>query len=325
MTKTISATAPGKIILSGEHAVVYGSPVLALAVDRRITTTITTHHSEAIGFEFLGQKITTSLAQLRALRCRLDQANSRFTASDQLIQYAFIYLLTELGLTLDTGLHIAVTSAIPTGSGMGSSAATIISLLYAMLGYFERELPTAQSLTLARAIENLQHGKSSGTDLFLALHGGCYFAHGGEFTPRTIPTLPLQLINTHQPQSSTGDCVAHVAHKFQTSDLSAQFAAITQHLDQALQQHDLAQTKYWVTANHELLHELGVVPPRVAQFIAAVQNLGNAAKISGAGAISGDNAGMVVMVGTADCSNLAAQYGYDILPITGAEQGAVVM
>lgn len=321
----VVARAPGKIILSGEHAVVHGGPVLAMAVNYHITTSIIPNLDDKVYFEFVDNKIITTLAELKLLRAQIDQYDKKFKLSSYLLQYAFIYILEKLDLKLTSGLQITVKSTVPIGSGMGSSAAVILSLMQAMLKYFKGEISNSQYLNFGRNIENLQHGKSSGIDLFLSLHGGCYFSSRGKFHERNLPKASLFLVNTKKPQSSTGDCVTRAAKFFHSSNIIDEFAFITKELDQAFGQNKLLKIQECIHENHQLLKHIGVVPDRVSNFIDEIKKLGNAAKISGAGAISGQNAGMVLVAGEADCSNLVNQYGYEILALIGDSNGARII
>lgn len=347
MSNIITAYAPGKIILSGEHAVVYGSPALAMAVNYSIITSIAPGLDNNIYFEVTKELsfvksacndeivtkslvrhepgklvIKTTLPDLKLLRARIEQYDKKFKLNNELIQYAFIFILENLNLNLEQGLIITVNSTIPIGSGMGSSAAMILSLMQACRKYFNCEISHEKCLEFGRRIENLQHGKSSGTDLFLSLHGGCYFSSVGKFHKRDLPKAPLFLVNTSQPQSSTSDCVAKAAKFFHNSSIANDFAVITKELDQSFEQNNLLKIQEYIYENHKLLKYIGVVPDRVVDFIDAIKKLGNAAKISGAGAVSGQNAGMVLVVGEVDCSDLAKQYGYEILPLVGENNGA---
>jgi len=348
MSKIITACAPGKIILSGEHAVVYGSPALAMAVNYSITTTIkprldnnicfcchceeqsdAASQEKSIGIASLTApvmtKVITTLQDLKMLRAQIDQCAKKFNLSNELIQYTLIYILENLDLKLESGLQITINSTIPVGCGMGSSAAMILSLMQAILGYFNREISNEQRLEFGRSIENLQHGKSSGTDLFLSLYGGCYFSSAGKFNRRDLPKMPLFLVNTKKPASSTGDCVSKVAKFFHGSSIAADFAAITTELDQALVENNALKIQEYILENHKLLKYIGVVPEQVCEFISEIEKLGNAAKISGAGAVSGMNAGMVLVAGEANFHNLVNKYGYEILPLVGENNGARVI
>lgn len=291
--------APGKVILSGEHAVVYGKPALATSVNRFVKTNISARLDDKIQFN---DRILT-LQELHTY------------SKTELIYHAFIYLVENLSLDIKRGLKIQVESTLPIGCGMGSSAAIIISLMRALTNYFNLSLSEDKYLHFGREIENFQHdGKSSGVDVFLSLHGGCYFINGENRIKRNTPNIPITLVNTGKPQSSTGECISAAAKYFQGDSITEDFAKVTTAMDIALQQDNLSDVMQCIRENHKLLKYIEVVPDKVCKFISAIEGLGNAAKISGAGAVSGSNAGIVlVVVGETEILDIIREYGYEIL------------
>lgn len=330
----VTARAPAKVILSGEHSVVYGRPAIALAVNHFATTTITTHPGYGIWFEFLNDELkhVVTIRELQNLKARISKRYRKFTVGKyqikdviysplELIQYAFIYLVDNLFLTIKGGLKIQVDIALPMGCGMGASAAVILSLMHALVTFYGHTLAVDKYLYFGKEIENLQHGRSSGLDLFLSFHGGCYFFTAGKATRRNELNLPFALVNTGKPETSTGECVEQVAKHLQNNTIADEFSQIAIALDLALQQNNLAMAQQCIQRNHELLMAIEVVPKKAADFIAAVAARGNAAKVSGAGAIYGDNAGVILIVGKEEISDIVKDYGYTTLAVRGETSG----
>lgn len=330
----VTARAPGKVILSGEHAVVYGRPALALAVNRYATTTVIPQSGHGIWFEFLnsGFKHVATFQELQALKTQISKRYRKFTRGRcqikdvirsplELVQYAFTYLVENLFLPVKGELKIQIELTLPIGCGMGASSAVILSLIHALTSYCDHQLTVDKYLYFGREIENLQHGRSSGLDLFLSFHGGCYFFEGGDVSKRNLPNIPFVLVNTGAPLVSTGECVEKVATYLQNNALADSFMQITLAMDLALQQGDLEAFVMCIQKNNRLLNEIGVVPKKVADFIAAVEDSGNVAKVSGAGAIRGNRAGVVLVVGEKDISDLVEKYGYEILSVEGEANG----
>ncbi|MDR1057474.1 MAG: mevalonate kinase [Coxiellaceae bacterium] len=330
----VTACAPGKVILSGEHAVVCGKPALGLAVNRFATTSITEESGYGIWFEFLndGLKYVSTLQELKILKTKVAKRYRKFTAGKcyikdviysplELIQYAFIYLVENLFLPVERGLKIQVELTLPVGCGMGASSAVILSLIHALVNYFDHTLTVDKYLYFGREIENLQHGRSSGLDLFLSFHGGYHFFASGNAHKRNLPNIPLVLVNTGAAETSTGECVEQIAKYLQDDVLVNSFMQVTRNMDLALQQNNVAMLADNIRKNHELLNKIGVVPWKVADFIAAIEARGNVAKVSGAGAIRGNQAGIVLVVGGREISDIVMKYGYEILPIQGEANG----
>jgi len=332
--------APGKLILSGEHAVVYGHPALAMAVNRYAVATATLEKSPHVSFNLsdLSYEHKLSLCALEQLKNRIKRKYKRFIKGDfkirdvlqkpvELAQFAFSLFFETLNIKLTHGVKIQVQSDIPMGCGMGSSAATILSIVHAIAHYLRIELPPEMFYRLGLEAENVQHGFSSGLDLRVSLHGGCMYIKDGEIYSRSVPTLPMYMVNTGVPESSTGECVTAVAHHFKEKKIGQQFSAVTDGMDIALQANDLLAVIDAIRENHILLSRIGVVPEQVQQFVGDIEQAQGAAKICGAGAVSGSKAGIVLVV-TDDQSaleGLCARYQYSILPITGEARGVHVV
>ncbi len=326
-SKILTARAPAKLILSGEHSVLYGQPALAMAIDRYTTTTTTWSDTSKIHFNFLdlayAKSYTLYALQRLTKKIREDYSNKR---PFELLQYLVSNLFEILNIKLSRGLNISVGSNIPIGCGMGSSSAAIISTVYALANLLQCNWPSVDYLSFSREVENLQHGKSSGLDLHLVTYGGCVRFENGLTYKRTIPQMPITIVNTGKPESSTGTCVTHVAPIFLNSpDLANKFGSITNQIDAALAANDLLEFKRGIRANHSLLCRIGVVPSKVANFISDIESSGGAAKICGAGAVVGNNAGVVLLVADHDVQDIVHKHGYEIQPIQVDTHGITVI
>lgn len=295
-----TAQAPARLILSGEHSVVYGQPALAMAIDNVAETTV--------------------IAQPK------EQGISFSAVSTELLQYAFQHICDQFNIKLGHGLKIQTQANIPIGCGFGSSAAVIISLMHAVINFFALTVSEDEYLQLGREIENLPHGRSSGLDVYLAVHGGCVRFANQEAIARAMPEIPIYVINTGKPETNTGECVSFVAKYFHGSNsLAEDFGAVTDAFDKALQTNNLADIKECIRANHKLLIHIGVVPEKVQNFIAKVEGLGGAAKVCGAGACAGQNAGAVLVVTEADITDIIKAYGYELFQVKGNTCGMQIV
>lgn len=336
----VKVHAPGKLILSGEHAVVYGAPALAIAVNRYAMASITPQLLPVVSFDLadLAYEHGLTFAELNHLRGRIKNNYQQFTSGSfkirdvlqtpvELVQFAFSLFLESRNLKVTEGIKLSLQSNIPIGCGMGSSAATILSILHAIAHYLQVELSSGDFFQLALEAENMQHGYSSGLDVKMSLRGGCVFKKNGQLYQRSIPQLAMYLVNTGMPKTTTGECVQHASKYFKESRIADDFAAVTETIDAELQTNNLAEIKRAIIANHELLINIGVVPVTVQQFINEVKKFEGAAKICGAGAVSGENAGVVLVVteNKEALAKLSAQYNYSILPITVEPRGVHIV
>jgi len=311
MGKRIVARAPGKLILTGEYAVTQGNPAIAFAIDRYLITTVTRQSPPEIMFDLvnLPHKGSRTIGALRRVANRAQDSFHRFQQGKagirdvirkpfELMEYTTSRLIDKFSQELQQGVRIRTESNIPTGSGMGSSAASIVSATHALSAYFGRELSDIDRHAFHLETENLQHGRSSGIDIYLSQHGGVYYFTSKTQQARMIWDLPLWIVNTGTPECTTGECSVQVRNLFeQKPSLIKQFATVTKAIDTAWQAQDIDTLKASVNTNQQLLVEIGVVPAAVQKIIATITQQGLAAKVCGAGAIRGDHAGMVLVIG----------------------------
>lgn len=327
----MKAVAPGKLILSGEHAVVHGRPAIAMAVNRNAQTFISMGGAEdTVSFDLPNLQADKESFTLRALRefhSRVQRNYEEFLAGRlsirdvvrkpvDLFQFAFVTVLDGLHLKMGGGVNVRLNSNIPIGCGMGSSAATILSVLRGLGHYYRVEFRPEWYARYSLEVENMQHGKASGLDTYVSMHGGCVRFQNGEAREMPLPRVPLYIVNTGQPQGTTGEAVAGVVHRFGASDpVWDGFERVVNQMDKALQRDDLKAFQRAMRENHRLLSQIGVVPGRVADFVGEIEQAGAAAKICGSGAVTGDTAGMVVVASREAPADLCAKYGYELMTV----------
>ena len=301
---------PGKLILSGEHAVVHGAPALVMAVNAFAYADITPLQDPAVHLHAppwgTRHRPLAELPQhLQAIRTRHRAFLAGTCPISAVAPDPMDFLFAAIAIAFEVnppenGCAIQLHSDIPIGAGLGSSAAIALALLRALL-------PEADPHTLfekALACEHFQHGQSSGIDVAACLQGGMLFASPRPLTPLTLqvaarPPLPFQIWQSGTPASTTGDCVAHVRKAFPSAHpIWSAFRTETLRLRTAM---DAADADAWLLGirnNHRLLSEIGVVPAAVQTQIARWETEGHAAKICGAGSITGDAAGILLVTGT---------------------------
>jgi mevalonate kinase len=336
---SLKTRAPAKLILSGEHSVVYGCPALGVAINRFATTTISWHPEAEILFDFLNLHYKSPITwdNLHNLKERIQEQYAKFLIGKchiydvlyrpfELLIYAFIHFVEKLNIEISTGVLLNTHSTIPIGCGMGSSAATIVSVLHAVANFFNLNMPHDAYVKLGREAENMQHGYSSGLDLYLSVHGGCALFQNGEASSRVLPKLPMCLVDTGKPKTSTGECIASAMKYFKKGQqLLNDFTAVTNAMDQALLQSDFSTLQKCVSTNHKLLQSIDVVPPKVQEFIDDLARLNMTAKICGAGASRGQSGGIVWVVGENDIQDLVGKYGYRLIAVHGENSGVQIL
>lgn len=335
----MKAIAPGKLILSGEHAVVYGRPALAMAIDRSAQAVISSATHDEVSFSLQDYTQENGSFTLRALREFRKRAGSNYRLflegelgirqvllkPVELFQFAFITLLDGLHLKLDHGMDISLNSDIPIGCGLGSSAATVLSELRAVGHFFRVDFRPDWHYKYSLEAENMQHGHASGVDSYVSLHGGCVRFQNGEGTKVPLPRAPVFIVQTGTPLTTTGECVSRVAADFATSGIWDDFEGVTNRMVQVLGGTDKELIQALVRENHQLLTRIGVVPERVQQFVRDLEKGGGAGKVCGAGAVAGDNAGIVMVVADTPPVELCRRYGYELTAVRGEPLGVRII
>lgn len=334
----LTARAPAKVLLSGEHAAVYGHPALALAVDRYATTEVYSDRRLDVFLDLcdLRKTFRVTLSTLRMIRERLVAAYRRFMDGKLSIRevvrtpadcfhFALVSLLDACEIELTEGINVRLSSTIPIGCGMGSSAATIVSFVKALIHFFHIDRGLEWVERMINEVEQLHHGRPSGVDSFVSLHGGCLqFQKGQPPQKLQMPQADMWIVNTGRPESTTGECVSAVREKWEKSRIWDEFKAVTQTIKESMVAGKQAALAAGLQANQALLERIGVVPKKVSAFIAALAQESGVAKISGAGAIRGDAGGIILAIPQRPIQPLCNEFGYTCFPLRGEANGAAV-
>ncbi len=306
----ITARAPAKLIITGEHAVLQGVPAIAIAVNRYCDTTLTPDSLPKVLFNLvnLDHKRSRTMHYLSRLKEKVKADYHEFQQGERsirkvlkepfhLLEYTAGAFVEKLAHKMEEGFTVKTDSRISTGCGMGSSAASVVSLNYALNTFTGKNLSLDELFELNLASENLQHGKSSGLDIYVCAHGGALQFKDGKVERLNFPNFPLTVVITGEPESSTGECVAHAREVFSKNvKLVAEFQKASDTILASIQNNDLAAFKAGIKKNERLLEEIGVVPQKVQTLIRQLEEAGFAAKVCGAGSITGDKAGVVLVI-----------------------------
>lgn len=278
-----SAWGSGKLILLGEHAVVYGHPALAVALPQGLQVTVTVRAGDQ------GAKPMIQLSDQGVFaHVPMKESALLLTALNQGLNWA-----RQQGLELTDNYVLTVNGTLPFKVGLGSSAALSVATLRALAKLVGHRWSNTALFAGAMVMENVFHQTPSGLDHQVSIQGGALRFQRQEpqaqFTPISL-ARPLHLVLTWGPrQGTTADAVSAVAQRHQSAPthythLFQQINALTQRGLQAIEYGDLATLGETLNDNHQALEQLGVVTPALNQardlFIKAGA-LG--AKMSGAG------------------------------------------
>lgn len=324
MNRSVStrASAPGKLILAGEHSVVYGRPALVASVDRRVVAEVVARDlGVLLELPGLGFVEESSWQDVVDLGIRSKEAWLRYDADPnsesfrrlldddpaRLVKLALAQAAAHRPGLLDQGLRLVVLSDLPTGSGLGSSAAVGAAVLAAALRSVGDEVANDELVPLALEVERHQHGSPSGLDTAAVVHGGVLSVVRGdrgleltELTADPATLKRLKVVDSGRPADSTGEVVSGVRARLQQEPQAVEaslddLAEATLEMRRCLESGAEQQLGAIVRRLHAGLCRLGVVPQAVRERVAAIERRGGAAKISGAGSLAGPGAGMLLV------------------------------
>ncbi|KAJ2359331.1 Mevalonate kinase [Coemansia erecta] len=311
--KTIEApfvvSAPGKAILFGEHAVVYGKTAIAGSLDMRAYALVTTRSDSSVRLVLpdIGVDVRFDTQQLPRLTpeslahpSHVEQHLAHLSVPDgpgRMAVLTFVYLYGCLfgeGARA-TGFTVSVRSLLPVGSGLGSSAAYNVTLAAALLRLSGRPCEPDAVNEWAFAGEQVAHGTPSGIDNAVATYGG-FLAYTKGSPPQPLHTthaLRVLVTNTNEPKSTKAlvagvralrerypgvvNPVLDAIHEIAVSavvrfeEREGQRAALEPWLRESIR------------LNHGLLSTLGVSHPSLERIRETTAARGMASKLTGAG------------------------------------------
>ena len=281
MTKTITASAPGKLMLYGEHAVVYGSPCIVTAVDQRVRVSVEPNGegeihvcSPNVGLDEYHKKI------------------SRLGKDDLPKSMAFVEMLIKRfydKYQIKNGIRVSTESDFSTQFGFGSSAAVVAGLTLALAKYFEKEMLKKDIFERAyQAVLEVQ-GVGSGFDVAASVYGGTlYYVTPGKIIEEIYQgDLPM-VVGYTGIKADTPTLIRQVAElKRKEGWGEAVFGDIGDLVNKAkivFEKKDFGQLGKLMNKNQKLLTTLNVSCIELDKMIKAAKDAGaDGAKLSGAG------------------------------------------
>ena len=263
MTSTCSA--PGKIYLFGEHAVVYGKRAIASAINLRTTATV-------------AESARTTITSLLGT-----------TGIDYTVHPYISRCIESLNVP---AVAIKIDSEIPVGSGLGSSAAAVIATLGALNAEFDLGMTRTAIAEAGHVIERDVQGAASPTDTFVSTMGGTIMITPGQSPPVSAKLRLIDcdiVIGDTREFSSTKELVGNVGilHERYPAILNPIFDTI-ECLSEIgvplIENGDYRAVGELMNINHGLLDAIGVGSAKLSRLVYAARDAGAwGAKITGAG------------------------------------------
>ncbi|MCE9647169.1 MAG: mevalonate kinase [Chloroflexi bacterium] len=272
----MKASAPGKIILFGEHAVVYNRPALAVPV-AQVHVEVEVLDSDSAGVH-IHAPIVDLHAELNTL------------PADHAIGSVILKVFSTLGISSPPPLHINISSTIPVAAGLGSGAAVSVALIRALAVHLAHPLTNDQVNEMVFEIEKLHHGTPSGIDNTVITYNKPVFF---------IKGLPIETFKVGRPFTIViGDTGISALTKESVGDVRALWQKEPDHFEgifneigkivlsarQSIENGNPDLLGPLMDQNHVLLQKLTVSSPELDGLVQAARHAGAlGAKLSGGG------------------------------------------
>ena len=270
------ASAPGKIILFGEHFVVHGTKAILAAIDKRVTVTSTFTENKTI-------KVNSQLGTLEVpISSSYEEVKSEFRP--------FVYLANKIINSNQNvnGLEVTIDSDIPIGVGLGSSSACCVAAAASISELF-KELSSEEILNISIEAEKTIFPDTSGADCTVCTYGGMIEYEQFTGTKKIDNTFELNLViaNSMIPHT-TKNSVERVS-KFKEND-EERFSQLcdleTKLIDEvivAMKNNDVTTLGLKMSENQKYLEEIQVSNDTLRDMISSLNEISLGSKITGAG------------------------------------------
>lgn len=282
MLKQIKVSAPGKLILFGEHAVVYGKPCIVTSVNQRLS--------------IKASKLAAPVFKLNAPDVDIknyskplaDLGKGEIPKGAKFVEFAAKNFFAKHRVT--SGVKFETVTQFKSTFGFGSSSASAVCTVKALSEVFKIQLSEKEIFKLAyKTVLDVQ-GLGSGFDLAAAIYGGTlYFVTGGKtIQPLAIQHLPL-IVGYTGIKADTAAIVREVKSRFEKypkllKNIYDGIELIVEQAKIALEKKDFEKVGQLMNLNQGYLESLGVSSEKLSSMIYAARNAGAyGAKLSGAG------------------------------------------
>ncbi len=282
MKKTISASAPGKFHLVGEHSSVYGKPAMLCALNKRVKVTVEEKDSDNFFIED-----NKAMESVVAIRSYIDKKYKIKTPKFELV----------------------VSSQLPIGRGLGSSAAFCAAVSYALFGLNGLIGSLDEIYEAAYLGEKVFHGNPSGGDLAVSVYGGVIWFRKETENIKLVRKLKVAsslfsnmlLIDSGKPVEGTYEMVVDVVGRRYKKEqvlvekfLSSQ-EKIAKEMSSAMLNHDKNLFEKTISQAGYNLEKLGIVGKQAKRMIKDIERSGGYVKVSGGGGIK-EGSGMLIAI-----------------------------
>ena len=271
----IKTSAPGKIILFGEHAVVYNHPALAVPITHVHADVEISPAQTGIWIDAPDISLKSELSALPA---------------DHAIRCVIEHVLKKLQISAYPSLNIRITSSIPIAAGLGSGAAVSVAIIRALSTQLGSPLDNEQVNNLCYEVEKIHHGTPSGIDNTVITYSRpVYFIKGQPIETFQVKSPFILVIADTGLPAPTRESVGAV-RKLWTMDptfwnqVFEQVGSIVRQARHSIENGTWQDLGALMDANHVLLQKMTVSSAELDHLVQVAKTAGaEGAKLSGGG------------------------------------------
>jgi mevalonate kinase len=268
------ASAPGKVILFGEHFVVYGVKAILCSINKRVTVTA----------EKISERKISINSEIGNIVLEPNKSISEINSPLK----PFYYLANKVIKNQDTGIQINIDSEIPLGAGLGSSSACCVAGAAAIFKLFG-DISKKEILEHAIEAEKTIFENTSGADCTVCTYGGImeYDKKQGFKKIENEPNFQLVIVNSNI-EHSTESMVSKVKqfeikNKEEFTKLSDQESKLVKDVLKLLKENNTVKIGEKTNQNQEYLETIGISNNELRKMIEIGQKSSFGAKITGSG------------------------------------------
>ena len=270
------ASAPGKIILFGEHFVVHGTRAVVGAINKRVTVTSEKNDTATIS-------ITSSLG-----KSAIPITEEVETVEKKFRPFFFIAKEVISDHNFQNGINIEIESDIPIGAGLGSSSACCVAAAASISNLFTKS-EKSEILDLAIDAERTIFPRTSGADCTVSTLGGIieYQKESDSKAIKTEHDFDFVVVNSQKMHNT--DAVVSRVNQFKDDNVDTfselcteEDNLITKAID-SLQTFDLETIGKCMSQNQIFLERIGVSNDLLLDIVKSIEKETFGAKLTGAG------------------------------------------
>ncbi len=279
--RSVISIAPGKSILFGEHAVVYGFPAIAMAISVNSECRINEIEENKIKIILYNYDQVFEANNIKTL-------SQKFSSKYNQISECFYNFQKDYGVQIEN-VEIKIISNLFPSAGLGSSASIAVSLINALNCYYELNLKKEEINSLAYELEKIVHGSPSGIDNTICTFGNAIYFENGKFDYVKIPQEFLFLITYTNIEHNTKEAINRIRHlkeinSKQTEQFLKQIGKITKKAKVELTRNNIQEIGKLMNLNQKYLSNLQVSNEQISEIInISLKNGAFGSKLTGAG------------------------------------------